>query len=109
MKRVSKEEYLQRLGSSFAQKSPEGSSAPSSADPLQPVYTYVGRQILKFLSQRENQTGSLFELLEPLDTRVEELMPVVLWLEQQGYIVMVEKPRNGDWRFKATDTAKKLR
>jgi hypothetical protein len=68
----------------------------------------VGRQILKLLSQRPDQTGLLFDLLEPLDSRVEELMPVVRWLEEQAFIEVVERPRNGNWRFRATDAAKKL-
>jgi hypothetical protein len=112
MKRISKEELVQRLGGSSQSAVPPGfenaNRSPAPAQSMQAVYGYVGRLVLKCVNQAPDQTSSVFQVLEALDTRTEELLPVIKWLEQEEYITVVERPRNGDWRLKPTIKAGKL-
>jgi hypothetical protein len=83
-------------------------SAPQqAAEPLASAYKTIARVVASQL-QKLNGEANAFALLDALGMRIEELLPALTWMEQQKYVAIGERARNGDWKVRLLDDGKAL-
>jgi hypothetical protein len=72
------------------------------------LYRGIGRRLLKYLFGQPGQSASLFTAVVALDAGVDELRPVVEWLERQGAVAVSAKTPTGDCMLAATGKGQQL-
>jgi len=113
MKKPSKEDILRRIGSAgFGRSSDDvlgdivrGGSRGSDlgAEFMGEAYRGFARIVAKKLVSAPNQRISVFQLIEAMDSTVEDLLPVLRWMEERGYVKVADRPKSGDWVLQSTE------
>jgi hypothetical protein len=122
MQRSSKEEYFKRVARSANAPSitvGKDSSKPHATEPeitsdsvagdarqlqdraLRASYINLARLILKTLTDPDRRT--VFDLLSPLDTSTEQLLPIIRRMEEERLVKVDERDRTGNWKLEPTE------
>lgn len=98
-----------------------GDSAATSVEPSEPSQATTPTQtvsetllrtmggLVAAAALKHGAEARLFALVDALEPmRIEELFPVVRWLEDNGFATVAERPRNGNWLVQLTDKGKQF-
>ena len=115
MRKATKGDILKRIGGLRFDRESEGDLTSSGSGPsslasrsLDDAFAIVARLIARRLEGLPDHQISVFQLLEPLDTTSEDLLPVIRWMAERQYLEIVERRRNGDWLLRTSDRTKSL-
>ena len=95
-------------GPDFPDRMRSSSSQTNRQPDLDVVFRTLGRLVFTELKKVPGQPFALFDLIDRLSMSIEEILPVVRWLEESGFVQVVERPRNGNWLITATEEGRKL-
>jgi hypothetical protein len=73
-----------------------------------PVLRMSGRVLAMALKNDAGGQGTLFTCLDKLHASIDEILPIARWLEAEGFVQVLDRPRTGDWSLKLTDKANEL-
>jgi len=98
------------LRESVAGPEPAGrypSSADSRTPDLDMVYKTLGRLVFAQLKKQPEPT-TLFDIIDRLGMRIEEILPVIRRMEENRFVEVVERARNGNWQIVPTSEGQTL-
>ena len=112
--KASKRDILRRIGGlNYAGSRAEENAPPIESSSNEPSMNRAYRMMARLVAIAMGRLGldktTLFDLLEPMSSTAEELLPVVRWMAEEGYCEVLERPRNGNWTILLTASGVALR
>jgi len=112
MAKFRKEDFVKRFGMTEESGASESEGAQASsglaAEALETAYRSLGRLVLREIRKSQPNEAALQDIVMAISVPIDELLPVVRWMDESGYVRIIDRPLNGNWKLAATEKAGEL-